>query len=261
MSTYLNISSVNNPKIKHFLDLQQKSKVRKKEGLFVIEGVREIELALANGYQLHSLFFDESVMAHPPFQVKSTYAVSNLVYQKMAYRATTEPLVAIAHQKSHQLQDLDLPSNPLILIMQSIEKPGNVGAMLRTADAAKVDAVILADQVSDLYNPNTIRSSVGGLFGHQIAMADSQAIIAFLKSHAINTYAATLQNSNNYTRQNYTHSTAFVVGTEATGLNEIWRTQATQNIYIPMLGSVDSMNVSVAAGILLFEAVRQRGDF
>jgi TrmH family RNA methyltransferase len=143
--------------------------------------------------------------------------------------------------------------------MEAIEKPGNIGAMLRTCDAAKVDAVIIANPKTDLYNPNIVRSSVGCLFTNQIASASTEEVVAYLIKNNINFYCATLQNSTAYHTQNYTLPTALVVGTEATGLSELWREKATQNIIIPMQGEIDSMNVSVAAAILIFEAKRQRG--
>jgi TrmH family RNA methyltransferase len=131
--------------------------------------------------------------------------------------------------------------------------------MLRTCDAARIDAVIIANPKTDLYNPNIVRSSVGCLFTNQIATATTEETIAFLLENKINFYSATLQNSTAYHTQNYTTPTALVVGTEATGLTALWREKATQNIIIPMQGAIDSMNVSVAAAILIFEAKRQRG--
>ena len=149
--------------------------------------------------------------------------------------------------------------NPLILIAEAPEKPGNIGAILRTADAAKVDAVFIANPKTDLYNPNIIRSSVGCVFTNQIATGSTSEIIDFLKKNNISIYAAALQASKPYHQIDFTQSTAIVVGTEATGLSEEWRESSTQNIIIPMSGEIDSMNVSVAAGILIFEAKRQRG--
>ena len=143
--------------------------------------------------------------------------------------------------------------------MEGIEKPGNIGAMLRTCDAARIDAVILANPKTDLYNPNIVRSSVGCLFTNQIVEASTEDTIAFFKERKINFYSATLQNSTSYHTQDYTLASALVVGTEATGLSEPWRIEATQNIIIPMQGAIDSMNVSVAAAVLIFEAKRQRG--
>jgi len=144
-------------------------------------------------------------------------------------------------------------------VMESIEKPGNIGAILRTCDAAKIDAVIIANPKTDLYNPNIIRSSVGCVFTNQIATDTTENVIQFLKDKKIALFSATLQNSNSYHTQDYTAASALVVGTEATGLTQAWRDNATQNIIIPMQGEIDSMNVSVASAILLFEAKRQRG--
>jgi TrmH family RNA methyltransferase len=180
------------------------------------------------------------------------------VYHKLAYRESTEGIIAVAKSKSLALKDIKLPENPLIIVLEAIEKPGNVGAILRTADAANVDAVLIANPKSDLYNPNTVRSSVGCLFTNQIAAGSSEEIIVFLKEKNISIYSATLQNSTVYYTKDFSQPTALVVGTEATGLSQIWRTEATQNIIIPMEGKIDSMNVSVAAAILLFEAKRQR---
>ena len=185
--------------------------------------------------------------------------ISKDVFRKLAYRDTTEGIIGIAKIKSFQLSDLKLSGNPLILVAEAPEKPGNIGALLRTADAAHLDAVIIANPKGDLFNPNIVRSSVGCLFTRQIAVATSEEAIAYLKENNINIYCATLQDSTTYHSQNYNEPTALVVGTEATGITEVWRKNATKNIIIPMQGSIDSMNVSVAAAILLFEAKRQRG--
>jgi len=262
--TMKQITSVQNPYIKSLLQLQDKAKIRKQTGTFIIEGKREIELALKGGYELETVLFVPKLISEQQLsELKITSAekieISKEVYQKLAYRDTTEGVIAIAKTKSLALKDLKLSDNPLILIGESLEKPGNVGAILRTADAANVDAVIIANPKSDLYNPNVVRSSVGCLFTNQIATASTEEVIAFLKEKNINFYSATLQNSTSYHTQDYTKPTALVVGTEATGLTQPWRDQATQNIIIPMQGEIDSMNVSVAAAILLFEAKRQRG--
>ncbi|POS01099.1 TrmH family RNA methyltransferase [Flavobacterium croceum DSM 17960] len=258
------ITSVQNPLIKSLLLLQEKAKARKKSGNFIIEGKREIELALKGNYTLEQILVCTDMFEDHLFIKKindvETIEISKEVYSKLAYRDTTEGIIAVAKCKNHALIDLKLPKNPLILVMENIEKPGNIGAMLRTCDAAKVDAVILANTKTDLYNPNVVRSSVGCLFTNQIAVASNEDVIAFLNQNKIKFYSATLQNSNSYHVENYTKPTALVVGTEATGLTQIWRTQAYQNINIPMQGVIDSMNVSVAAAILIFEAKRQR-DF
>jgi TrmH family RNA methyltransferase len=257
------ITSAQNTYIKSLIQLQEKAKARKQSGTFLIEGMREIELAIRGNYILETLLFVPEVINNlqifksPNLQIE-LIEITKEVYQKLAYRDTTEGIIAVAKIKSTQLSDLKLPKNPLIVVMEAIEKPGNIGAMLRTCDAANVDAVIIANPKTDLYNPNTIRSSVGCLFTNQIAMASTEETIAFLHKNNIAFYSATLQNSISYHTQDYTQPTALVVGTEATGLSQPWRDQAKQNIIIPMQGEIDSLNVSVAAAILIFEAKRQR---
>ncbi|HLP63178.1 RNA methyltransferase [Flavobacterium sp.] len=257
------ITSSQNPFIKSLVLLQEKAKARKQSGTFLIEGMREIELALKGKYELETvLICPELIDKSYNLTILHSYniiEISKEVYQKLAYRDTTEGILAVAKTKSLQLSDLHLPENPLILVMEAIEKPGNIGAMLRTCDAAKVDAVIIANPKTDLYNPNIVRSSVGCLFTNQIATGSSEEVIKFLNQKNITIFGATLQNSQFYHQQDYTTPTALVVGTEATGLSEAWRTNAIQNIIIPMQGEIDSMNVSVASAILLFEAKRQRG--
>ena len=258
------ITSIQNPYIKSLVQLQEKAKARKQSGTFLIEGKREIELAIKGNYELETILFLPDLISKDQITKLSNDSIEFIeinkeVYQKLAYRDTTEGIIAIAKTKSLSLLNLKLSENPLILVMESIEKPGNIGAMLRTCDAANIDAVIIANPKSDLYNPNIVRSSVGCLFTNQIAMGTSEEIIQFLKNKNIAIFAATLQNSNFYHTQNYTIPTALVVGTEATGLTQVWRVNATQNIIIPMQGEIDSMNVSVASAILLFEAKRQRG--
>lgn len=257
------ISSVQNPFIKSLVLLQEKAKNRKQTGTFLIEGQREITLALKGGYIIETvLFYPEICTESEATKIAPNTALIEInkeVFQKLAYRDTTEGILAVAKTKSMQLNDLKLSKNPLILIAEAPEKPGNIGALLRTADAANLDAVIIANPKSDLYNPNIVRSSVGCLFTNQIASGTTEEIIEFLKEQDINFYCATLQNSTSYHTQDYTTPTALVVGTEATGLTQEWRDAATQNIIIPMQGEIDSMNVSVAAAILIFEAKRQRG--
>ncbi len=263
------ITSIQNPLIKQLTQLKDKSRERKKTGLFLIEGVREISLAIKGNYQLETILFNNELIGETDLSKLLTQSenqpeiisISSEVYQKLAYRDTTEGVLAVARSKNHVIEDLKLNSkNPLVLVAEAPEKPGNIGAILRTADAANVDAVIIANPKTDLYNPNIIRSSVGCIFTNTIAMGSTNAIIKFLKARNINMYCAALQASVEYHTQNFTKPTAIIVGTEATGLSNAWLENSTQNIIIPMQGEIDSMNVSVAAGILIFEAKRQR-DF
>ena len=162
--------------------------------------------------------------------------------------------------REHTLDSLDLKENPLVIVLEAVEKPGNLGAVLRSADAAGADAVIICDPLTDLYNPNLIRSSIGGIFTIPVATASSEETIAWLKERGIKIYTAQLQDSNWYYDTDMRTGTAIVMGTEATGLTECWRKAADAHIKIPMLGRLDSLNVSVSAAILLFEAVRQRNS-
>jgi len=262
------IASIQNPLIKQLVLLKDKSRERKKTGLFLIEGIREISLAIKGGYLLETVLFNNKLISEAILdkllnEVKNQtdiISISSDVYQKLAYRDTTEGVLAVAKNKNHLIKNLSFNSKiPLILVAEAPEKPGNIGAILRTADAANVDAVIIANPKTDLYNPNIIRSSVGCIFTNTIALGSTNAIIDFLKAQNINIYCAALQASVEYYTQNFSEPTAIIVGTEATGLSNEWLENSTQNIIIPMQGEIDSMNVSVAAGILIFEAKRQRG--
>lgn len=261
------ITSIQNPLIKQLAHLKDKSRERKKTGLFLIEGLREISLAIKSGYLIQTVLFNNELISEAILykllneakNESEIISISSDVYQKLAYRDTTEGVLAVAKSKNHFIKDLNFSSkSPLILVAEAPEKPGNIGAILRTTDAANVDVVIIANPKTDLYNPNIIRSSVGCVFTNTIAMGSTNDIIEYLKAQNINMYCAALQASVNYHSQDYTKPTAIIVGTEATGLSNEWLENSTQNIIIPMQGEIDSMNVSVAAGILIFEARRQR---
>ena len=239
------ITSVQNAKIKHVVALQQKSSLRREEGLFVVEGQREIEHLKACGYEIAEEYVRD-------------VNVSPQVYEKMAYRGSTEGIIAVAKCKDHSLGTLRLGETPLIIVLESVEKPGNLGAILRSAEAAGVDAVIVCDPLTDVYNPNLIRASIGGVFCVPTAVCSSEACIDFLKERGITILTAQLQDSYEYYDYDMTRATAIVMGTESTGLTDVWRQAADAHIRIPMLGQLDSLNVSVSAAILLYEAVRQR---
>ena len=264
------IESLQNTLVKQIINLQKKSRDRRKTGLFVIEGIRELNIALQSGYSIKTLLYCKEVtpentitnlLKDVNLQVERI-EISKQVYEKLAYRASTEGVIAVVHAKEHDLISLkkQISTTPLLLIAEAPEKPGNIGALLRTADAANLDGVIIANPKTDLYNPNTIRSSVGCIFSMPIATGTTSEIIQFLQGNNIAIYSAILQDSKRYTDMDFTQSSAIVVGTEDLGLSQEWREASTQNISIPMQGKIDSMNVSVAAGILIFEAKRQR-DF
>lgn len=257
------ITSSQNPKIKFLLQLQQKSSERRKAGLFVVEGRRELMHCLEAGFEVDTVFLCPAVevgtepLPALPDEVR-VFAVSKDVYERVAYRGSTEGLIAEVRTRQDSLSSLHLGEKPLIVVVERVEKPGNLGAILRSADAAGVDAVIVCDPLTDLYNPNLIRSSVGGFFSVPCVACTSEACIEFLKQHDIQILTAQLQDSNLYYDTDMRRATAIVMGTEATGLTDQWREAADAHIRIPMLGRIDSLNVSVSAAILMYEAVRQR---
>lgn len=262
------ITSIQNPVIKRLFQLQEKSRARKKEGVFIVEGVREIQLAIKGGFRIEEIYFcpdlfpEENLdqILNTTESKPETVNISAEVYEKIAYRGSTEGLMAVVRTKGLELKDLELQEgNFLILVAEAPEKPGNIGALLRTADAARVDAVLIANPKTDIFNPNIIRSSVGCVFTTKIATGSTSQIIEYLQEKKVNIYSAALHASIKYTQVDFTGSSAIVVGTESTGLSKEWLKNSTQNIIIPMQGEIDSMNVSVAAGILIFEAKRQRG--
>ncbi|WP_224490024.1 TrmH family RNA methyltransferase [Robertkochia flava] len=261
------ISSPQNKLIKELLLIREKSRHRKKTGLFVSEGQRELELLIKGGYQIRTLFTATGIADTAALQklletcdtAPEIIEVSEEVYRKIAYRDSTEGVIALVESKQHSLDSLRFTSkHPLLLIAEAPEKPGNIGALLRTADAANLDAVIIANPRTDLYNPNIIRSGVGCLFTTQVATATTPEIISWLRENNIAMYCAALTASEAYHKVDYTGPSAIVVGTEATGLTEQWLEASSRNVIIPMQGEIDSMNVSVSAAIIIFEAKRQR---
>ena len=254
------ITSLQNPKVKRLVALQQKSGERRREGLFVVEGRQELQHCISAGFEVDTVFYcPELPGGEAPGVVGARcFAVTREVYERVAYRGTTEGVIAEVRTRTLTLQDLRLPERPLIVVLESVEKPGNLGAVLRSADASGVDAVVVCDPLTDLYNPNLIRSSVGAAFTVPCVACSSAECIAFLKERGIQILTAQLQDSTLYYDTDMTRATAIVMGTEHDGLTPQWRQAADAHIRIPMLGRVDSLNVSVSAAILMFEAVRQR---
>ena len=257
------ISSLQNTKVKQLVALQQKSSERRKQGVFVVEGIRELQHCLNAGYTINSIFFcpeltDTGALSSLLSESIASYEVSPEVYEKIAYRGSTEGVIATVQSKQLALKDLHLSKQPLLIVLESVENPGNLGAILRSADAAGADAVIICDPLTDLYNPNLIRSSIGAIFSVPCIACSSDDCINFLKQNNINILTAQLQDSKLYYDTDMTCGTAIIMGTESTGLTDVWRKAADAHIRIPMLGQLDSLNVSVSAAILLFEAVRQR---
>lgn len=259
------ITSLQNPAIKNIVKLS-KSKERRDQQLFVIEGARELSLAIQSSYKIETVYVCREKFADTKYpnvlnslHDNILFDISPAVFEKIAYRENSDGLVALARPKSHRLEDLKLSETPFIILLESVEKPGNLGAVLRTADAAAVDAVIVCDPQTDLYNPNVIRSGVGGLFTVQTAVCSSVEALEWLKIKKINIYAAELEAAEYYQNIDFRKSSAIVMGTEADGLTDFWINNATERIKIPMLGKIDSLNVSVSTAVITFEAKRQRG--
>ncbi|MEG0518730.1 MAG: TrmH family RNA methyltransferase [Bacteroidales bacterium] len=304
----IEITSARNERIKEVATLLEKSKARRTQELFVVEGLRELFNCIRAGYSVESLFFNTQVIpeedmeellakcnesaracsAKPPY----LYTVTKDVYSKIAYREGTEGVVAVVREKRLALADIVLPNdhaghsanhaansvnngelshnnkqapsgttsgrNPLILVIESVEKPGNLGALLRTADACGVDAVLVCDPLTDLYNPNLIRASLGGIFTKQVATCTNEEAYNWLSANKITILTAQLQDSRWYYDTDMVQPCAIVMGSEAEGLSDFWRKVSNARIKIPMLGELDSLNVSVSAAVLCYEAVRQR---
>ena len=263
------ITSAQNPKIKDFLALQEKSRLRREKGLFVVEGRRELLHCLEACFSPRTIFVCEEILGAGEMEAVlgaagegcTVFSVSANVYDRMAYRSGTEGVTAIMQARNLRLEELRFRNEePLIVVVEAVEKPGNLGAILRSADAAGADAVIVCDPLTDLYNPNLIRASIGAVFSVPVVAASSAETIEWLRSRGVTIYTAQLQDSSWYYDCDMKKATAIVMGTEATGLTGIWREAADRHIRIPMLGKLDSLNVSVSAAVLLFEAVRQRNS-
>lgn len=254
------ITSSANPKFKRLIALLQKSSERRESALFTVEGVREISHCIEAGYKPDCIFFCPDIVSEETLPQCRHFALSAGLYAKAAYREGTEGAIGVFQAIEHPLSSLHLKDNPLIAVLESVEKPGNLGAVLRTCDAAGTDALIICDPRTDLYNPNLIRASIGAVFTVPTAVCTTAQAITFLKSKGIRILTAQLQDSSLYYDCPMTKGTAIVMGTEATGLSDKWRQAADAHIRIPMLGKLDSLNVSVSAAILLYEAVRQRND-
>jgi len=266
MEETLTIESPQNPRIKAAVKLR-KSRNRHETGRTLVEGCREILRATESGWMFEELYFCPEFFIDPEartvismIQAKGTpaFKCSEAAFRKISYRDTPDGLIALSPLVGKKLVELRLPPNPLLLIAEDLEKPGNLGTILRTADATGVDAVIACDHKTDLNNPNVIRSSIGTLFFMPVAEATSQETLEWLKKNNIQSVAAIPDAPDVYTNIDLSKGTAIIVGAEDAGLSEIWKARADHQVSIPMLGRNDSLNVSTAAAVLLYEAVRQR---
>ncbi len=249
-----------NSKIKQIVKLRQHHE-RWRFGCFIIEGYRELSLAIASGVKIINLFLCPTLIKNKELLININQEiiteVSEKDFIKMSCRENPDGFLAEAEMKEHKLAEVKLSENPLIVIVEAIEKPGNLGAILRSADASGVDVVIVSAK-TDIYNPNVIRASQGAVFTKQIAIADFGEISAWLKEKKIKIFATTSKATKIYSQVNFCQPVAIVMGAEDVGLSHKWLNSADEKIKIPMQGQISSLNVSVSAAIIIFEVLRQR---
>jgi len=258
------ITSKQNQSIKNLI-LLQKHREREKQQRIIIEGLKEIAKADASGYSIEEIYFCPEITTEAELngllqnseQVRRI-SISPDVFEKIAYRESTGGVVALARPKNHSFKNLKKSANPLYLVLEGVEKPGNMGAIYRTADAAGIDAIILSDPRTDLYNPNAIRASLGCVFSVETVICTGNEAIDWLKNNGIGIYCTYLHADVHYYTIDFKEPSAIVVGTEADGISNMWLQAADKNIIIPMRGQADSMNVSTATAVVVFEACRQR---
>lgn len=261
------ITSIKNPLIKEIQLLQSKSKERRKSNLIVIEGKKEISLATEANLNFTKILYCPEIISKDEvgeitgrqFQHAEIFEISQAVFSKISYRETTGGLLVLATMPDKKLTDLKVKDQSVFIILEAVEKPGNLGAICRVADAAKVDGLIVCDPHTDIYNPNAIRSSLGCVFTVEVVNSTFEETMHWLKENAITSYAAELTASEFYHKLDLSGKIALVFGTEATGLTDKWINGADKRIKIPMRGVIDSLNVNTSVAILTFEAMRQRG--
>lgn len=262
MEQPLLITSTKNDRIKSLQKLE-KSSERKEKGAFLIEGEREIQKAIRSGIKVLEVYFCPQIVSYEKAQelcgnnIPYT-AVSTHVFEAVAYRENRDGIIAVANIRSFQLQDIPLSTSPLLIVLEAVEKPGNLGAILRTADATGADGVIVCDPKTDIYNPNVIRSSIGCVFTTPVATCSNHEAYDFLNSRKIISLATTPYTSSFYFSEDLTRGIAIVMGSEADGLSHFWLDHASKQTKIPMLGQADSLNVSACLAVVAYEAVRQR---
>ena len=260
------ISSLQNPLIKNVLLLEEKPRERKVQNLIVIEGFREIRLALLSGFTVTTIFYCKDFIENKELETLISHGYSSFemievpgeIYNRLSYRKDHGGMIALANSKRALLKDIRLSKNPLLLILEAVEKPGNLGAILRTADAANLEAVIICDPQTDIFNPNAIRSSIGCIFSTLVVTSTTEQTIRWLKTNSIRIFATALTAVHPYHQADFRKSSAIIMGSEANGLSDQWLDEADHLIKIPMNGKIDSMNVSTSAAIVVFEALRQR---
>ena len=256
----MQIESPQNPKVKNLLKLQQKSRERKAQGMFVVEGLQENELALKAGFEPMEFYLQPEIFNNS-FNLPKTpnFHLSKSLFEKVAYRGSTGGILGVYKVMTQSLDEIRLPKNALVVVLEAVEKPGNLGAILRTCDGAAVDLLIVCDPLVDFYNPNVIRSSVGTLFTNNFISVEKEKSLEWFKTQNVQIVSTFLHDDTvSIYESDLKKSTAIVLGTEAYGLSEFWAENADVLVKIPMRGAVDSLNVSNAAAICIYEALRQK---
>lgn len=255
----MDITSLQNPRVKHIVKLREDRRQRQRDRLMLVEGYAELLLALNTGLKPHSLLTAPELATRKlDLPNAELLTVNRAVFEKMSYRENPDGWLGIFPIPENSLEEIKLSAVPLLIVAESVEKPGNLGAILRTADAAGVDAVIVCDSKVDVWNPNVIRASRGAVFAVPVVESDNPSTLKWLRAGNIRVLAATPASGLLYTDVNLRESSAIVVGTEDEGLTDFWMSNAEIKTKIPMTGRVNSLNVSIAAALLVYEAVRQR---
>jgi len=255
----MHITSLQNPQVKYIVKLRDDKKQRQRDELMLVEGWDEINLALASRHQPQTLVTAPELASRQIVNVHTeTITVNRAVFEKISYRENPDGWLGIFPIPKVSLDELKLNDSPLLIIAESIEKPGNLGAILRTADAAGVDALLVCDPRVDLYNPNVVRASRGALFAVPSVETSNESALEFLHKRGIKIVAATPQAEAEYTRQDLRGPLAVAVGTEDEGLTDFWLKQSDVKVKIPMVGKVNSLNVSIATALIVYEAIRQK---
>ncbi len=263
-NNHIEINSLSNNKIKDIVKLIKNAKLRQSEGIIIVDGKREIEEAIKADWPILEFFYClDLIKDNKNFDKiikfsKNVYNLSKKAFEKISYKKNPDGYLAVLKTKFLKFEDLKIKKDPLILVLESLEKPGNLGAIIRTAYASGVDLIILNDQKTDLYSPNVIRSSTGFIFSMPLVIASIQDTLKYLQKNNINTFTTSLNTEKNHFSVDLKAGIAIVFGSEAFGLSPLWLKKGIESIKIPMIKGVDSLNVSVSVAIVVYEALRQR---
>lgn len=254
------ISSIENKRLKDLIKLSKKSKFRNKTNLFIVEGLKEINASIENNYVIKSLFYDPTIIELKNINIPintEVIEVSKNIYKKISFRSSTEGIIAVTKRKNYTKEKIKINNKKVVLILDGIEKPGNIGAILRTSQASNVDTIIITNKKCDIHNPNVIRSSVGSFFKTKIICMENNEALEFLKKNKFKIYASSFNTDKIYSNENYNFPIALVFGSENEGISKFWKENSDKKIKIPMDNDIDSLNVSVSCAIILYEINRQ----